>query len=422
MLKSKNLPHIKGRRILVGITGSISAYKICSLISQLVQNGAEVKIIATPSALKFVGKATLEGLSHHPIFTSDFSDGGMMAHIQLAQWAELFLIAPVTAQSLNALACGVGHSLLLSTFLAYDTKKPLWLAPAMNPQMLAHPSTQNSLRELQQWGLKILSGFPGRLACGDEGNGRLIEPDDLLQIIHDYFSPQKIKGRVLITAGGTRVPIDSVRSMTNTSTGRTGSRLAEYFQTAGYQVDLITSQTAITPSNVTVYRYDTFEDLDKQLQHLLQATKYSAILHAAAVSDFRVESVVQDGEILESSQKIESAKKVQINMIPNKKIIHEIKNRISKETTLIGFKLTDLNQTESPEQNIRSSVDKVFASGADFVVQNDVSEISQQQHHFHLFDRNSRVGFCEGVETLAPLLLQKIIESQKIIFHPAKEV
>jgi phosphopantothenoylcysteine decarboxylase len=170
-------------KILVQLTGSIAAYKACHLISRLVQAGHEVKTVATPGALQFVGKATLEGLSGHPVFSDIYEERRMMDHIHLAKWADLAIVVPATANTLNRLSQGLANDVIGTLFLAWDLKKPYLVAPAMNQQMMDHPSTKDALVKLAGWGLHVLPSGDGHQACGDTGLGRLLEPEQIFSII-----------------------------------------------------------------------------------------------------------------------------------------------------------------------------------------------------------------------------------------------
>lgn len=386
------------KKILIGISGSISAYKVCELISLLKKQGAEVKTIVTESALQFIGKATLEGLSENPAITSDFSDGQMMAHIHLAKWADLFLIAPASAQTINSLHTGTGHSPLISTYLAYDLKKPLLIAPAMNTKMLFHPTTQQSFKQLSSWGLRILPTDTGNLACGDVGEGRLLSPEILLKEIQETFFPS-MKLSILITAGGTKVPIDSVRAITNTSTGRTGTLLADYLAQKHYAVDLLLSRDASAPiyaQNVT--RFETYSDLSKLLEEKLTKNKYDLVIHSAAVSDFVVDNSGDSG-------KIPSGKSMVLNLYPTEKIIAKIK-KWNNECKLVGFKLTDTNDQDNQYQSIK----KLFTQSADWVIHNDISQISDTAHRFYLYDSKKEIAHCDNKQELGPLIENTILK------------
>ncbi len=386
------------KKILIGLSGSISAYKVCELISLLKKNKAHVRVIATDSALQFVGKATLEGLCDHPVLTSDFVDGQMMSHIHWAKWADLFMIAPASAQTINSLHTGTGHSPLISTYLAYDLKKPLLVAPAMNTQMLYHPTTQQSFKQLSSWGLSILPTGAGDLACGDVGEGRLLEPEILFQEIRSALFPAA-KLSILITAGGTKIPIDSVRSITNKSSGRTGTLLADYFSQKHYSVELLLSKEAEAPKYTqNVSRFETYADLAKLLEEKLTKNKYDLVIHAAAVSDFGVENT-------DSAGKIPSGQSMVLHLYSTEKIIAKIKNW-NQNCKLVGFKLTDTNDEAARDHSIR----KLFTQSADWVIHNDLSQISDKTHHFHLYDAKKEIAQCETKQQLGPLIENSILK------------
>lgn len=389
---------LSNKKILIGLSGSIAAYKVCELISLLKKQNAQVKTIATDSALQFIGKATLEGLSENSVVTSDFTDSQMMAHIHLAKWADLFLIAPASAQTINALHSGTGHSPLISTYLAYDLKKPLLIAPAMNTQMLFHPSTQQSFKKLSSWGLRILPTGDGTLACGDVGAGRLLEPETLLKEITETLFPTA-RLSILVTAGGTKIPIDSVRAITNTSSGRTGTLLADYLAQKRYSVDLLLSNDADAPVHtINVSRFETYNDLAKLLEEKLTKNKYDLVIHAAAVSDFAVGN-------LDSKGKIPSGQDMVLHLYPTEKIIAKIK-KWNSSCRLVGFKLTDTVDKETRTRSIH----KLFTQSADWVIHNDLSEISKESHHFRLYDEKKEIAHCDNKQQLGPLIESTILK------------
>ena len=218
--------------ILIKITGSIAAYKSAYLISKLVQDGFNVKVAVTNSALQFIGKATLEGLTNNPVYSDTFEDGNMMSHINLAKWADLTIVIPADANTINKFAAGIADNLVTSLFLAHIKSKPYLIAPAMNTNMYEHPATQSSLKKLSDWGITILPTEEGHLACGDTGKGKLLDTDKVYGFILNSLYQKK--ERVLKTLGGTREWIDNVRYITNVSTGKTGIAIAEYFYLNGF--------------------------------------------------------------------------------------------------------------------------------------------------------------------------------------------
>jgi phosphopantothenoylcysteine synthetase/decarboxylase len=179
-------PNSQSRNILFALTGSIACFKACALISQLVKSGFVVQCAATTSALRFIGEATLEGLTGRPVFKDAYEPGRMMDHIHLNKWADLTLICPATANTINKTAAGIGDDALSSLLLAHDFQKPLWFVPAMNQNMYSHPATQESLLKLKAWGAQIIDTDHGRQACGDVGLGRMKEPEEVLKLINNW--------------------------------------------------------------------------------------------------------------------------------------------------------------------------------------------------------------------------------------------
>ncbi len=283
-------------KILLKVSGSISAYKAPYLASRLVQAGYEVRTVFTKAAHQFVGAMTFEGLTREKVLDSNFESGHAMSHIDYARWADLTLVYPATAHTLNRLASGDGSDLVGTLFLAHDFKKPYWVAPAMNPSMLAHPATQEALQKLKRYGVTVSESGSGRMACGEEGEGRLLEPEEMFLRIEKYFRTS-IPKTILITAGGTSEPIDAVRSITNMSTGETGVRLAEALSRRGHHVKLLLSQSSkFRPENLQVATYTSCEDLASKVHAELSEHRYDFAIHAAAVSDFSVDFVeTQDG-------------------------------------------------------------------------------------------------------------------------------
>lgn len=389
----------QSKKILFGITGSIACYKAADLISTLVQRNCDVRVIATSSSLQFIGKATLEGLTGQAVITSDYEDGKMMSHIDLGKWADIFIIAPATAQSLNSLSLGIGNGPLISTYLAYDTNKPLYIAPAMNSRMYQHPTTQRSIQFLsQQPGCLVLPSDEGSLACGEVGIGRMLPAEKILHFLDRKEQPGK---KLLVSAGGTSVPIDSVRSITNTSTGRTGAQLVDYLSKQGHEVTLITNKHAVLPTQKSEnHYYNTYDELYQQMKNLLSEHTYDAVIHAAAVSDYTVTSIITDGKAVDPKQKISSSQKVSIELSRTEKIIAKIKTWAKDKPLLVGFKLTNTNNTSQQVEAIQS----VFNSGADIVVHNDLGMISDDNHSFFVFHEHGASAPAQNHTELCEIL------------------
>ena len=323
MLKSK---------VLIKVTGSIAVYKVASLASSLTKLGVDVRIALSASAQKFIGATTFEALTGNPVSTDSFEAGDVMSHISLVRWADLVITAPATANYINKCAAGIGDDLLTTLFLAHRFDKPFLLAPAMNTAMYDHPSTQAALNTLKSWGVTVLEPESGSLACGEVGAGRLLEPENLHKSIVEHlglkvetknfaslFRPLK----VLITGGGTKEPIDDVRHLGNSSSGRTASELANRFSVAGHAVTFLRSDTSAASEGVAEeHLFSSFQDLRVQLEDLLSHRPFDVVIHAAAVSDCSVESIEDlKGQRLEESRKMKSDEKVRLILTPNPKLI-----------------------------------------------------------------------------------------------------
>jgi phosphopantothenoylcysteine decarboxylase/phosphopantothenate--cysteine ligase len=365
---------MSGSNILFVLTGSIAAYKACDAISQLVQRGHRVRTVATPAALHFVGAATLEGLTAEPLRSDLFTAGAAMDHIHLARWADAMIVCPVTANSLNRFAAGLADDLAGALFLAHDRTKPLLVAPAMNPAMWHHPATQAAVAKLKEWGARFISGENGHTACGDEGEGRMAEPKMIVASIEAALARPERRLRILITSGGTAEPIDGVRVLTNTSTGRTGAGLAGHLGRCGHEVVLLRAQnSAAAPPLCREETFFTFGELDAALTRLLGAEHFDVIVHAAAVSDFHVGSVIADGvEQPPGRSKLGSSQNYHLALRPNPKLVESLLARsLNPALCLVAFKLTCGARVE----RARAEVARLFAaSGADFVVHNDLAK------------------------------------------------
>lgn len=414
-------------KVLFMMTGSIACYKACHVISRLVQNNCDVQVVASPSALKFVGNATLEGLTGRPVISDMYAAGNVMDHIHLMRWADMILVAPATANFLNKAAQGVGDDLLQTLFLAHDFKKPFLIAPAMNTSMYLHPVTQKSLKALKEMGLQILDTASGILACGEEGWGKLLEPDLILKMALQALQQKPVaesgssvapksaalsKVKVLITAGGTQEPIDTVRVISNLSSGRTGIAIAEYMTEMGFDVTLL--QAHGSPKSEHVTRRDlfvSFATLDEKIKHYLSSENFTHVIHAAAVSDYSVDTIEVDGQQyrpFEVKKVSSDADSMHIHLKRNHKIVDRLKDYSqNKSLKVIAFKLTS---HASPEQRT-AAVEKLFAnSNADFVVHNDLSEIDivKRTHKFTLHDHHSAVA-CDNLDQLTSELVHVLM-------------
>ncbi|HET7535081.1 MAG TPA: bifunctional phosphopantothenoylcysteine decarboxylase/phosphopantothenate--cysteine ligase CoaBC, partial [Candidatus Didemnitutus sp.] len=277
---------MSGSNVLFIFTGSIACYKACDAVSRLVQRGHRVRTVATASALKFIGPATLEGLTGSPVLSDTFASGAALEHINLTRWANVVIVCPATANTLNRFAAGLADDLPGALFLAHDRAKPWLVAPAMNPAMWSHPATVEATDKLRAWGVRFLPVGEGRTACGETGEGRLAEPDTIVAAIEAALDEPVRKLRVLVTAGGTAEPIDGVRVLTNTSTGGTGADIATHLERRGHEVVLLRARNAARPAApCREEQFESYAELDAALMHLLGTERFDAVIHAAAVSD-----------------------------------------------------------------------------------------------------------------------------------------
>ncbi len=388
MLKSNQKP-----KVLILMSGSIACYKACSLLSMLVKNNFEVKVAASASALQFVGETTIEGLIGNPVHTDLWKKGSAMEHIQLERWADIIIAVPATAHFINRIAHGTGDDLLTTLFLAHEFKKPFLIAPAMNTAMYLHPITQNSIKKLNTFGIKILESASGVLACGETGYGKLLEPDLLFEEIQNslsIFAPKtkdfptfEVTKNILVTAGGTREPLDDVRYIGNASTGLTGERIATILSELGFNVTLDLAESATIKTNFLyqVKKFDSFSSLSILLQNQLQEESFDLVIHAAAVSDFSVEKSVG---------KISSDDDLVINLKKNPKLVNQIKNwSRNKNTKLIAFKLT----SQATDEQILTKVEKIIKeANAEVVVHNDIdAKKDRKNHQFKIFKKNHKI-------------------------------
>lgn len=364
---------MKNAHILVLLSGSIAAYKACDVISRLVQRGHRVRTVATASALRFVGPATLEGLTGEAPATELFTPGAALDHIEWARWADLTLLCPATANTLNRAAAGIADDLTGALLLAHERSKPLLIAPAMNPAMWTHPATRASVERLEAWGARFIPVGEGRTACGEVGAGRLAEPADIVAAVEAALSPPTRRLRVLITSGATVEPIDGVRVLTNLSTGGTGALLAAYFAQTGHDVTLVRARHAIpAPPGVREETFLTFAELDAQLTRLLQDGRYDAVIHAAAVGDFAVEFADLPPGSEPPRGKIDSSTSRLLRLRPNPKLVDTLRARSPHgPLQMVAFKLTDHATGSEATAEIRILQERAHP---DFIVHNDLAD------------------------------------------------
>ncbi|MDA8879890.1 bifunctional phosphopantothenoylcysteine decarboxylase/phosphopantothenate--cysteine ligase CoaBC [Pseudomonadales bacterium] len=406
-------------RILFQMSGSIAAYKACEVISSLVKAGCEVKVAASKSLYHFIGRSTLEGLTGNKVFDDVFSSGDAMEHINLERWADLILLCPATGNQITALANGTASDAIGTLFLAHHFEKPYLIVPAMNHTMWAHPAVEQAVKRLKDWGILFQDPESGTLACGEEGAGRLAEPDQILATIDRLLGnrvngtadPSHKKKKILVVYGGTEEQIDAVRTISNFSTGRTGAHLVDWFRQQGHEVVALGSHRAERPSDTGGLReFKSFQDLENQLRVLLAESNFDAVVQLAAVSDFSVSGIEIDGEITppKHQAKMSSQSEFKIVLSKNHKIIDLIKSfSVNKAVKVIAFKLTHTNDQQARDEAVAKLTN---STGIDFVVHNDLQEIAAGDNA-HLFEVYKGADIvCSGkTKTDMAIALDKIV-------------
>ena len=349
---------LQGKHIVLGITGSIAAYKACYIIRALVKKGAEVQVVITPSGKEFITPITLSTLTHKPVVSEFFSqrDGTWNSHVDLGLWADLMLIAPCTASTLGKMANGIADNMLITTYLSM--KAPVVIAPAMDLDMYKHPSTQKNMQTLQSYGNIIIEPESGFLASGLEGKGRMEEPDVIAEYIDQFLSDNhnQLKGKkVLITAGPTYEKIDPVRFIGNFSSGKMGFALAEECKRRGAEVTLISGPVALKCSK-SINRIDV-ESCQQMYEAAITAFSDSdAAILCAAVADFKPEDVADEKIKREGN-------KLTLHLTPTHDIAANLGKMKTPQQRIVAFAL----ETNNEQVNAQRKLEK---KNADFIVLN----------------------------------------------------
>ncbi|MDQ8733449.1 bifunctional phosphopantothenoylcysteine decarboxylase/phosphopantothenate--cysteine ligase CoaBC [Paenibacillus sp. LHD-38] len=351
---------LKGKTIILGITGGIAAYKGAALCSKLVQAGANVHVIMTESAVKFITPLTLQTLSRNPVYIDTFDeiDPAVVSHIHLADHADLIVIAPATANTLAKLAGGHADDMLSTTLLAATC--PVLIAPAMNVHMYEHPAVVHNLELLSSRGAMFVEPGTGQLACGYVAKGRLAEPEDIVAAIESWFSRgAKLKGkRVLVTAGGTMERLDPVRFLTNDSSGKMGFAIAEAALLMGADVTIVVGRTtAALPAGVKVIRVESAQQMLEAVTN--RYDEMDIVIKAAAVADYRAVNVS------EQKQK-KNGEKIVLELERTTDILETLGQR-KRHQFLVGF-------AAETEQIEHYAMDKLSRKRCDLIVANDVSK------------------------------------------------
>ena len=288
---------LKGKKIVLGITGSIAAYKSCLIIRLLKKAGAEVQVVITPAGKEFITPITLSALSQNPVISDFFAqrDGTWHSHVALGLWADAMLIAPATASTIGKMAHGIADNMLLTTYLSM--KAPVFIAPAMDLDMMAHPATEDNLRLLRERGVGVIEAQSGFLASTLEGKGRMEEPENIVQQLSDYFARKEgdLSGKkILITAGPTYEKLDPVRFIGNYSSGKMGYALAEECASRGAQVVLVSGPTALATKSALIERISVESAQEMHDASIREFPGCQAAILCAAVADFTPQNTAEE--------------------------------------------------------------------------------------------------------------------------------
>lgn len=353
---------LQGKNIILGITGSIAAYKSASLTRLLVKEGANVKVVMTSLAKEFITPLTMATLSKNPIMVEFYNpeNGDWNSHVDLGLWADLFLVAPATANTMGKMANGVADNLLITTYLS--AKCPVMLAPAMDLDMYLHPATQKNLETLKSFGNIIIEPASGELASGLIGKGRMAEPEEIVVYLKRFFTAQQdLKGqKVLLTAGPTHEKIDPVRFIGNYSTGKMGFALAEELANRGAQVILIAGPVSRKTVNSSIQRIDVQNAAEMHQAVMAQSADCNIVISCAAVADFTPKNMA-------TSKLKRGNDSLRLELEPTKDIAAELGKRKSAGQLLIGFAL----ETDDEESN---ALLKLKKKNLDLIVLNSLND------------------------------------------------
>ena len=382
------------KKILLIICGGISAYKSLELIRSLKKKGAKVKTILTKNAKKFVTPLSIVSLSQEKVYDDLFNpeNEAEMDHISLSRWCDLILVAPATANTISKLSVGSSDDLASTVILASD--KSIFLAPAMNVRMWEHPSTKQNLNKLINFGYKIIGPEIGDMACGEFGEGKMTEPNEIVKQIENYFSNtnKTKKFKALITAGPTHEYIDAVRFITNKSSGKQGFELAKSLSKKGFDTTLISGPTNLNPEkDINFIKVETAEQMFRETQNNLPV---DVAIFSAAVSDFKINNIKE--------KKIKKENLINLNLEKNLDILNYVsKHNSLRPKLVIGFAA----ETHDIENNAKK---KLMQKNCDWIIANDVS--------------NKSIGFGSDFNEVTIFYKNKKINDEKISRKKKSEV
>ncbi len=385
------MDNLKGKKIVLGITGSIAAYKACLLIRKLVKRGAEVQVVITPAGKEFITPITLSALTSKPVISEFFSqrDGSWHSHVTLGLWADAMVIAPATASTIGKMANGIADNMLVTTYLSM--KAPVFVAPAMDLDMFAHSSTQQNLQRLRNFGNHIIEPASGELASHLEGKGRMEEPDNIIRVLERYFASgeQDLEGKkILITAGPTYEKIDPVRFIGNYSSGKMGMALAEECAMRGAAVTLVCGPVTLTTDHPAIRRIDVESAEEMYREAVTHFGTADAAILCAAVADFTPEQT--------AGQKIKRGTDgLTLKLKPTRDIAQALGSQKRPGQLLVGFAL----ETHDEMSHAREKMER---KNFDFIVLNSLNDAGAGFRH----DTN-KITILTRTETLSYPLKSK---------------
>ncbi len=395
---------LKGKKILLAVTGSIAAYKAATLIRLLVKEGAEVQVLMTALAKEFISPLTLATLSKRPILVDFFdpTNGNWNSHVNLGMWADVYLVAPATANTIGKMANGIADNLVLTSYLS--AKCPVLVAPAMDLDMFAHQAHLRNLELLKSVGNIIIEPASGELASGLEGKGRMEEPENIVRFLNDFFTPKLLAGKkILITAGPTYERIDPVRFVGNYSSGKMGFALAEVCARMGAEVVLIAGPVMLKTQHVNIHRIDVESASQMYEKAVSEFETCDGAILCAAVADFT------PTQSMDSKMKREKSN-LQIELTPTKDIAAQLGEVKLKDQFLVGFAL----ETDNEQANALS---KMSRKNLDFIVLNSLNDANTgfgfDTNKISILHKDGMVKYFELKSKMA--VAQDIVE--EIVHH-----
>lgn len=395
---------LKGKKIVLGITGSIAAYKACHIIRGLIKKGAEVQVVITPAGKEFITPITLSALTSKPVISEFFGqkDGTWNSHVDLGLWADLMLIAPATAATLGKMAHGIADNMLITTYLS--AKAPVYIAPAMDLDMFLHQSTQQNIETLRSYGNNIIEPTFGELASHLVGKGRMEEPERIIEIVEQHFAKQQqLAGRkVMITAGPTYEKIDPVRFIGNHSSGKMGYAIAEECAKRGADVTLISGPVNLEVNHPNIKRIDV-ESAEEMYDSAHQCfTDTDVAVLCAAVADY---TPLKKSDV---KMKRENESNLKIELVATKDIAASLGSVKKDSQMLVGFAL----ETNNEEANAK---DKLARKNLDFIVLNSLNDkgagFKCDTNKISIIDRQRRTDYeLKSKSEVANDIIDRIVE------------